>query len=85
MLIQKSTLETKRLVRFENNVLLDFAFTHKYIHIYTQKSNPGKNNILSGYIFVYTHRKHILGKIISFEDILFTGTTFIIFGPTVMT
>ena len=33
--------------RFENHVLLDFAFTNKKTN--TQKSNPGKDNILSGY------------------------------------
>ena len=35
--------------RFENHVLLEFAFTNKKTQKTKTKSNPGKDYILSGY------------------------------------
>ena len=43
--MRKSTLETNRMGRFDNHMLLDYAFTKKKKHVYYL----GKDNISSGY------------------------------------
>ena len=47
MLFRKSTFKTNRMYRFENHVLLNFAFTREYI----QASYPGKDKSFRDILF----------------------------------